>query len=95
MQSQDRDVDPTTIYRIFDKLLKVHAIHELHGQFIKCSAPHNTEDDHHFLICDVCGEAEEIFLDYHDALATQLKQEKDFDLHEVDLIFYGICRHCQ
>ena len=95
LQSQDRDIDPTTIYRIFDKLKAIEVLHEIHGRFIKCSDPENKEDEDHFLICDECGEAEEIFLDYFEAIASQLKAEKGFELEEADLSFVGVCRYCQ
>ncbi len=90
----DDRFDVTTIYRVLEKLQEVRLVHEFQGKWKLCTDPHNTEESHHFLICDTCGYAEEIFLDYHDAIANQLAREKDFLLKKVHLGFLGTCRRC-
>lgn len=87
--------DVTTIYRILEKLQEVQLVHEFQGKWRLCSDPSNHIESHHFLICESCGEAEEIFLDYHDAISDQLAREKQFLLKKVHLGFLGTCRNCR
>ena len=88
-------LDVTTIYRVLEKLQEVKLVHEFQGKWRICSDPDNTTESHHFLICENCGYAEEIFLDYHDAIAEQLAKEKQFLLKKVHLGFLGVCRRCR
>lgn len=91
----EKAFDVTTIYRVLEKLQTTKLVHELNGKWRWCSDPHNHEEQHHFLICQHCGGAEEIFLDYQKAIEEQLKQEKNFRLHQVHLAFLGTCQPCQ
>ncbi len=93
IQKKLSDLDLATVYRILKRLSDIDLVHEHQGQWILCANPANT-DDHHFLICDKCGNAEEIFLDYRDSIGQQLTQEKGFALKEVDLSFRGHCLEC-
>lgn len=88
-----RAVDPVTIYRILDKLKILKVVHEHEGGWIVCSDV-NKKEAHHFLICEKCNAAEEIFLDYKESIAKQLAQEKHFFLKAVDISFYGLCKEC-
>lgn len=90
----NKKLDVTTIYRVLEKLQEVRFVHEFQGKWIICSDPSNTTESHHFLICDSCNYAEEIFLDYHDAISDQLAREKQFLLKKVHLGFLGTCRKC-
>lgn len=90
----DEKFDVTTVYRVLEKLQEVKLVHEFQGRWKLCTDPHNHEESHHFLICDRCGQAEEIFLDYHEAIAGQLAKEKAFVLKKVHLGFLGTCRKC-
>ncbi len=84
----------TTIYRILSKLEAVHLVHQFEHRWRRCTYPENTEDDHHFLICEKCDGVEEIFLDYKDSIADQLAHEKNFLLKSVHLGFLGTCHKC-
>ena len=87
--------DVSTVYRVLEKLQKTRLVHEFGGKWKWCTTPHNKEEAHHFLICEKCGNAEEIFLDYKDAIADQLAREKNFVLKKVHLSFLGTCRGCR
>lgn len=90
----DEKFDVTTVYRVLEKLQEVKLVHEFQGKWKLCTDPNNHEESHHFLICDQCGEAEEIFLDYQEAISAQLAREKAFLLKKVHLGFLGTCRQC-
>ena len=91
----DKQFDFTTIYRVLEKLQTVQLVHELNGKWKWCSDPHNREDQHHFLICEHCGRAQEIFLNYQAEIGAQLAEEKNFRLKQVQLAFLGVCEGCQ
>jgi Fe2+ or Zn2+ uptake regulation protein len=89
-----RELDVSTIYRIIEKLTKSRAVHSVERRFFKCSSPQETQKQHHFLLCEKCGQAEEIYLDYESSIGAQLATEKNFILKQVTLSFSGICAHC-
>ncbi len=89
------EFDVTTIYRVLEKLEAVRLVHQFEGKWKLCTNPSNIEEAHHFLICQECGRAEEIFLDYQASIADQLDKEKNFLLKEVHLGFFGICSRCR
>jgi len=91
----EKAFDVTTIYRVLEKMQSVRLVHELNGKWKWCSDCHNHEEQHHFLICEHCDRAEEIFLDYQSAISEQLKAEKNFKLKQVHLAFLGVCQSCQ
>ncbi len=95
LKKKERKVDQTTIYRIVDRLVALDAIHLLNGQILPCADMENHDEEHHFLVCESCGEADEIFLNYKDAISRQLDAEKNFKLRQTDLIFYGLCEKCR
>ena len=95
LEESGRPIDLTTVYRILDRLIAVHLLHSLNGKFIRCTDPSNRTDSHHFLICDNCGKADEIFLDYFKSIEQQLQREKGFGLRDVDMTFCGLCSTCR
>lgn len=94
LKGKNKNINPSTIYRILERLEAAHLVHAFEGRWKPCSYPENTSDEHHFLICNQCQGVEEIFLDYKSAIADQLVQEKNFLLKKVHLGFFGICKHC-
>jgi len=92
---QGNITDITTVYRILERFETMGVIHKIGKKFIKCKDPTNQHQQHHFLICDRCDKAEEIFLNYKESIASQLKNEKGFTLKDVDMTFHGRCRDCQ
>jgi len=91
----ENKLNHSTIYRILDKLQDSRIVHEFQGKWKICTDPENTEESHHFLICQECGKSDEIFLDYFNSISNQLREEKDFTLTQVHLGFLGICKDCK
>ncbi len=87
-------VNLATIYRVCERLEELKVIHKFNEKFIKCSAPENKKEEHHFLVCEKCGGTEEIFLNYKNSISKQLAKEKNFLLKRVELEFHGICKNC-
>lgn len=95
LDKEGRPIDLTTVYRILDRLVALHLVHHIQGKFFRCSDSENKTDSHHFLLCDNCGKAEEIFLDYFKSIQQQLHREKGFGLREVEMCFRGLCSECR
>jgi Fur family ferric uptake transcriptional regulator len=87
--------DLTTVYRLIDRYVALDLAHLNNGQVMPCSFPDNKNEEHHFLMCESCGEAEEITLNYKASISLQLDTEKKFKLRKVDLVFYGLCKSCR
>ena len=53
----------------------------------------NVEDEHHHLVCTVCGRVRDLAVDF-DGLSVPLRFRRDFTVDEVQVIFRGRCEHC-
>ncbi len=91
----ENKLNHSTVYRILDKFQKAKIVHEFQGKWKICTDPENTDESHHFLICQECGKSDEIFLDYFNAISEQLNEEKGFELKQVHLGFLGVCEECR
>ncbi|HEY5714139.1 MAG TPA: transcriptional repressor [Candidatus Gracilibacteria bacterium] len=88
LQDMGKAVDYTTIYRILRKLQSLKLVHEFDQKWHRENEPANPLHGH-FLICEETGYAEEIYLDYFNAIAKQLAKEKGFVLKSVKMAFFG------
>jgi Fe2+ or Zn2+ uptake regulation protein len=53
----------------------------------------NVEDDHHHLLCTVCGRVRDLPVEF-DGLNVPLRYRRDFTVDDVQVIFRGHCDHC-
>src|SRR5215831_2119002 len=53
----------------------------------------NVEDEHHHLVCTVCGRVRDLAVDF-DGLNVPLRYRRDFTIDEVQVIFRGRCDDC-
>ncbi len=89
---------PLQVYRALDKLVEFGMVHRLESlnAFVACRHPDC--DDHEtiaFMICERCGQVNEIT---DNALANRLKLlagEARFALKKTTIELRGICRNCQ
>ncbi|PID70502.1 hypothetical protein CSB37_02325 [bacterium DOLZORAL124_38_8] len=89
VDSNGKSIDLATGYRIMDRLLETGMAKKVDRKYMPTANPTNTKEVEHFLICEKSGQAESIFLNYHDAIAKQLKKEKNFNLARTEIVFYG------
>ena len=86
---------PTTVYRAIDFLTEhgfVHKIESLNA-FVTCHAGH-THEGSQFLVCDDCGQVEEVHL-CHLPDAFQKKVKKTgFHLQKWNAELHGLCQRC-
>ena len=53
----------------------------------------NVEDDHHHLLCIVCGRVRDLPVEYA-GLQVPIRYRRDFTVDDVQVIFRGRCDHC-
>jgi Fur family zinc uptake transcriptional regulator len=89
---------PLQVYRALDKLVEFGMVHRLESlnAFVACRHPGCDGDDTiAFMICEKCGQVNEIA---DRALAKQLKKlagEAGFALKKTTIELRGLCRACQ
>lgn len=88
---------PLQVYRALDKLVEFGLVHRLESlnAFVACSHPGCDGDETiAFMICENCGQVNEIS---DDPLAKRLKQlagEASFALKKTTIELRGICKAC-
>jgi Fe2+ or Zn2+ uptake regulation protein len=53
----------------------------------------NVEDDHHHLLCTVCGSVRDLAVEFA-GLHVPIRYRRDFTVDDVQVIFRGRCDHC-
>ena len=89
VDTNGKSIDLATGYRIMDRLDQIGMSKRVNRKYMPTGDPTNTKEVEHFMICEKSGKAESIFLNYHDAIAKQLKKEKNFNLMKTEIVFYG------
>ncbi|GAB2703404.1 Fur family transcriptional regulator [Paenibacillus thermoaerophilus] len=51
-------------------------------------------DDHHHIVCRVCGRVDEVLTDLPDSWLEQVKQETGYRVEEAHVILEGVCLTC-
>ena len=88
------EVDKATVYRILDTFHDKGIIIRMEfgeGKFRYEIAG----SDHHHLVCEQCGNIEDISDCGIDVLEKEIKKKKGFIVKRHTLEFYGMCRQCQ
>lgn len=87
---------PPTAYRALEFLMLhgfIHRIESLNA-YVTCAEDHK----HHgsqFMICDSCGQAEEIHLCHAPESLMKQSKEKGFTLSHWNAELHGLCKNCQ
>lgn len=89
LDKDEKSIDLATAYRILDRLEEIGMAKRVIGKYMPTADPFNRDEIEHFLVCERTGKAESIFLNYHQAIADQLKKEKNFTLLRTDITFFG------
>lgn len=95
LEKKDIATDPATVFRIVNMftekgLVKPIQLHE--GKFryeLKNKA------DHHHLVCEKCGDIQDISDCSIDALEIDIEKKKQFKVTSHSLEFFGVCESCQ
>lgn len=87
-------IDLVTVYRTLDTLCEKMLVRRVEfgeGKYRYELA----RDDHHHLICEKCGEVEDIALCPVADLEKDINQRQKFLVKRHSLEFFGLCQQCQ
>ena len=87
-------IDPSTIFRILQKLQKLGEISAFQNRFFPRQKDKKKDLSPHFLACETCGRFEEIDLHFRSEIKTDLRTQKNFALARTEVIFWGKCGTC-
>lgn len=95
IHSKIKTIDLVSVYRTIELLLKTGVVKELlFGDGKKRYEIVNGNDHHHHLICENCGDIEDIKMKEEDLLKN-VKNKSKFLIKEHKLEFFGLCSDCQ
>lgn len=87
-------VDKVTVFRILNILTEHGILRRLEFGEGKARYELATEDHHH-LICQLCGSIEDISDCNIEALEKEIRLKKKFEVKMHTMEFYGLCLRCQ
>jgi len=95
LKKQKEEIDLTSIYRNLELMKKADMINTiLFGEGKKRYELKNISEHHHHLVCEKCGDVEDIEMQEKSLLKEVEKQSK-FLIKKHNLEFFGICQNCQ
>lgn len=91
-----RPTKPPTVYRALDFLIELGLVHKVEtgNAFIACPRPDAARHAANFLICEVCGRADELDLGMRQPLEA-IAQRLAFRLDNVVIEARGVCATCR
>lgn len=93
--SKIKSIDLVSVYRTIELLLKTGVIKEfLFGDGKRRYEIVNNDNHHHHLICENCGDIEDVRMKEEDLL-KKVKNKSKFLIKEHKLEFFGLCPNCQ
>lgn len=97
-------VDTVSIYRILECLEENHLIHRMllqYGKVLRCTLEdethchlHQSDHCHHFLICEQCGDIQEIHCVGLNSIVQDVTERTGFQVKHHHLEFVGLCPQC-
>jgi len=103
LSEQGEKVDTVSIYRIIECLEANQLVHRIltTGKVRKCQLEHEdhcqlerSNHCHHLLICQKCGDIEEIHCLGLTTVIKDVEKESHFKVREHNLEFLGLCAKC-
>lgn len=95
IDTQNTPINTATIYRILRILYKKRLVTRFELQEGKFRYELASKPDHHHLICQSCGNIEDVSDNFIADIETEIKNKKRFLVKSHSLEFFGICKQCQ
>ncbi|PIY72009.1 transcriptional repressor [Candidatus Roizmanbacteria bacterium CG_4_10_14_0_8_um_filter_33_9] len=94
VNSKKNSMDKTTVYRILTNFLDLGIVNKVQLNDKEARFELSNRKHHHHLVCEDCGNIENIQLP-EDTLLKVVKKKSDFKIKSHSLEFFGVCKHCQ
>lgn len=86
--------DPVTAFRIINQFTDKGLTRKISFQEGKFRYELSNKEDHHHLVCENCGNIEDISDCNISSLEAEIEQRKDFKVKRHSLEFFGLCKNC-
>lgn len=87
--------DPATVFRIVNMFTEKGLTKQIQLQDGKSRYELSSKPDHHHLVCDSCGDIQDISDCNISALETEIENKKQFTVTSHSLEFFGTCANCR
>ncbi|MBI5123661.1 transcriptional repressor [Candidatus Roizmanbacteria bacterium] len=87
--------DPATVFRIINIFTEKGLVKQIQLNEGKFRYELTTTADHHHLVCEKCGDIEDISDCNINDLEKDIEKKKKFKVTSHSLEFFGICSNCQ
>lgn len=95
LEKNNLNVDPATIFRMMNLFVQKGIAHQVQFQENKTRYELLTKEDHHHLICNKCGNIEDISDNFMKEFEKEISIKKKFLVKSHSLEFFGLCKNCQ
>lgn len=94
-KKQDKKIAPLTVYRHLDFLMRVGLVHRIEStqSYLACGHPEHTHESQ-YLVCNECGNVQEVESKPLQTLLTELCVENKFKLDQAIVELKGTCNGC-
>lgn len=95
LEKENIKTDPATVFRIINMFLGKQLVKQISFNEGKFRYELSSKADHHHLICEHCGNIEDISDCAIPDLEIDIKKKKGFLVKRHSLEFFGLCKNCQ
>lgn len=95
LEKKDIKTDPATVFRIVNMFTEKGLVKPIQLNEGKFRYELTTREPHHHLVCEKCGNIEDISNCNIAALEKEIEKKKHFKVTSHSLEFFGICQSCQ
>lgn len=95
LQKQGIKTDQATVFRIINTFTQKGITKQLQFNESKFRYELSSKEDHHHLICEHCGDIEDISDCGIGQLEKEIEKKKRFTVKRHSLEFFGLCNTCQ
>lgn len=95
LEKKDIQTDPATVFRIVNMFTEKGLVKPIQFNEGKFRYELIDKADHHHLVCEKCGDIQDISDCNIDVLENHIEKKKDFKVTSHSLEFFGICSDCQ
>lgn len=95
LEERDIKTDPATVFRIINMFTEKGLTRQIQLQEGKSRYELAANPEHHHLVCNTCGDIQDISDCNIEVLESHIEKKKNFKVISHSLEFYGICSNCQ
>jgi len=88
-------ISKTTVYNTIDLLIKEGLIHEVAVRNHEGRRFESNRAPHDHLICNICVSVVDVKVDVDQSSLLTEKLQQGFEINEIYIDFYGVCRNCK